>query len=64
MNAFIFSAGTFYGLRQRPEEGDLIIAADAGYLNCRAAGLTPHLLLGDFDSMDLRKRTFPLNVSR
>ena len=50
---FIFAAGTFFGLRERPAEGDLIIAADAGYRNCRAAGLTPHLLLGDFDSMDL-----------
>lgn len=49
---FIFAAGTFFGLRERPAEGDLIIAADAGYRNCSAAGLTPHLLLGDFDSMD------------
>ena len=61
MNAFIFSAGTFYGLRQRPEEGDLIIAADAGYLNCRAAGLTPHLLLGDFDSMDMPETDLPIH---
>lgn len=60
MNAFIFSAGTFYGLRQRPEEGDLIIAADAGYLNCRAAGFTPHLLLGDFDSMELPETDLPI----
>ena len=49
---FIFSAGTFYGLRQRPASGDLVIAADAGYRSCRAAGITPDLLLGDFDSMD------------
>lgn len=60
MNAFIFSAGTFYGLRQHPEEGDLIIAADAGYLNCRTAGLTPHLLLGDFDSMELPETDLPI----
>lgn len=49
---FIFAAGTFYGLRQRPEQGDLIIAADAGYRICRQEGIVPTLLLGDFDSMD------------
>lgn len=49
---FIFSAGTFYGLRERPVPGDLVIAADAGYRSCREAGITPDLLLGDFDSMD------------
>ena len=49
---FIFAAGTYYGLRQAPEKGDLVIAADAGYLACCQAGLTPDLLLGDFDSME------------
>lgn len=49
---FIFAAGTFYGLRERPVPGDLVIAADAGYRSCREAGITPDLLLGDFDSMD------------
>ena len=50
---FIFAAGTFYGLRERPAAGDLVIAADAGYLTCRKAGIVPDLLLGDFDSMDI-----------
>lgn len=49
---FIFAAGTFYGLRAHPAAGDLVIAADAGYHTCRAQGLVPDLLLGDFDSMD------------
>lgn len=50
---FIFAAGTFYGLRRRPEEPeDLVIAADAGYRTCRELGIVPDLLLGDFDSMD------------
>jgi len=48
---FIFAAGTYYGLRQRPDMGDLIIAADAGYRICLLEGITPDLLLGDFDSM-------------
>lgn len=49
---FIFAAGDFYGLRERPAPGDLVIAADAGYRACREAGIIPDLLLGDFDSMD------------
>jgi len=55
---FIFSAGTFFGLRERPEAGDLVIAADAGYLHCKQAKLVPDLLVGDFDSMD-PPRDFP-----
>lgn len=50
---FIFAAGTFYGLRQRPRQtGDLVIAADAGYRACLEEGIVPDLLLGDFDSME------------
>ena len=49
---FIFSAGTFYGMREAPQPGDLVIAADAGYRTCIKAGVTPDLLLGDFDSME------------
>ena len=50
--SFIFAAGTFYGLQERPAPGDFVIAADAGYRVCRQAGIVPDLLLGDFDSMD------------
>ena len=49
---FIFAAGTFYGLRERPAPGDLVIAADAGYRVCQQVGIVPDLLLGDFDSME------------
>ena len=54
----IFSAGTFFGLRQRPGPDDYVIAADAGYLACLVAGVTPDLLLGDFDSLE-RPKDFP-----
>ena len=49
---FIFAAGSFYGLREAPKAGNVIIAADAGFRLCRELGLTPDLLLGDFDSME------------
>lgn len=50
---FIFAAGTFFGLRERPADGDLVIAADAGYRVCEQQNIKPDLLLGDFDSMEL-----------
>ena len=31
---------------------DFVIAADAGYTKLKAAGITPHLIVGDFDSSD------------
>ena len=50
---FIYAAGSFYGLRERPQAGDLQIAADAGLVLCQHTGLRPDLVLGDFDSMDV-----------
>lgn len=49
---FVFAAGSFYGLRERPAPGDLVIAADGGYRICLREGVRPDLLLGDFDSME------------
>ena len=59
---FIFAAGSCYGLRERPREGDVVIAADGGYRICLDEGIRPDLVLGDFDSMD-EPRDFP-NVLR
>ena len=52
---FIYAAGTFHGLREPPRGGDLQIAADAGLLLCERLGVRPDVVLGDFDSMDVRQ---------
>lgn len=51
-DCLIFAAGTIYDIPRPPREGDYVIAADAGYTACRRLGVTPDLLLGDFDSME------------
>ncbi|MBQ7347348.1 MAG: thiamine diphosphokinase [Clostridia bacterium] len=53
MKAFIYTGGTIRkeNITERPQKGDLIIAADAGLLNAQKFGLTPDILLGDFDSL-------------
>ncbi len=51
--AFIYTGGTVYdaGVTERPEEGDLVIAADAGLLTARRFGVEPAIVLGDFDTL-------------
>lgn len=48
----IFGAGTFYGLPDMPSPDDLIIAADGGYAHALSCGLSPNLVIGDFDSLE------------
>ena len=37
----------------KPLGTDFIICADRGYRHCKALGLVPDVLLGDFDSLDI-----------
>ena len=47
----IFCAGDFDALAQPVEKDDCIIAADGGARHVRWLGLTPDIVLGDFDSL-------------
>lgn len=42
------------------ENADMILAADAGYLSVQKLGLTPTLLLGDYDSAPVPQSTVPV----
>ncbi len=55
MRAVILTGGDCFPDRlsadERPVRGDLVIAADAGLRVANALGVTPQILLGDFDSL-------------
>ena len=50
-NCIIFCAGDFVRLIEPVTADDLILAADGGLIHTNALGLTPHGILGDFDSL-------------
>ena len=61
---YLVGAGEFTPRGFAPTQGDMVIAADGGYTPLAALGITPHLLVGDFDSLARRPagvptRTFP-----
>ena len=53
MKVLIFSGGDFSSVPEHFDinEYDLIIACDGGFLSAKDAGLTPHIFVGDFDSV-------------
>lgn len=51
----IFGAGAYDGALPTYDESCFYIAADAGLAAMRSAGLTPDLLIGDFDSLGAEK---------
>ena len=55
MKAYIFTGGEIYHqyIEERPEEGDLVIAADAGYRNATLMGVHINVLIGDLDSLEM-----------
>lgn len=53
MKAFLYTGGEVYpeGISERPEPGDLVIAADSGWKTAELFGIKPTVLVGDFDSL-------------
>ena len=49
----IFGAGQAFSPRKRFSKDDLIIAADGGYATAINAGLSPDVVIGDFDSGEM-----------
>ena len=47
----IFCAAGFDGLAAPIENNDIVIAADGGLLHTQRLGITPDVILGDFDSL-------------
>ena len=61
---YLIGAGSFTLRELYPKDGDFVIAADDGYTALHAAGITPDLLVGDFDSLseipgDIPVKAFP-----
>lgn len=48
---FIVGGGNFCAELFKPQENDMIIAADAGYKALSEIGITPATVVGDFDSL-------------
>lgn len=55
MRTFIYTGGTVYDqyVEERPQKGDLVITADAGYLTAKRMGVIPAVAVGDFDTMEI-----------
>ena len=53
MTAWIYAGGPVCTDRiaDAPEPNDLTIAADSGWKTAQALGITPAVLVGDFDSL-------------
>ena len=51
MACVIFCAGEFDRLLCSLEKGDIVIAADGGLKHTQTLGITPDIILGDFDSL-------------
>jgi len=58
-NCYLVGAGAFSMRGLYPKAGDCVIAADDGYSALQAEGITPDLLVGDFDSLQMIPSDIP-----
>lgn len=51
--AFVYTGGEIFPqyITERPEEDDIVIAADSGYESAKGMGVKVDVLIGDFDSL-------------
>lgn len=51
--AFIYTGGEIFPqyITERPDQGDIVVAADSGYNSARQMGVSVDVLVGDFDSL-------------
>lgn len=49
---YILAAGSYYDDDIRPAEGDMVIAADAGFLQAKKLNISISLAIGDMDSLE------------
>ena len=57
MRAYIYTGGKIdpTNIAEHPDKDDLLIAADSGWNNATFLGVTPSVLMGDFDSLGNKK---------
>ena len=53
MKAYIYTGGSVIkeNITECPDASALVVSADAGYLLARELGVTPHVAVGDFDTL-------------
>ena len=49
---YIFGSVDVKSFNVKPDKTDFIIAADRGYLNVKKFNIIPHIIVGDFDSLN------------
>ncbi|MBE6547983.1 MAG: thiamine diphosphokinase [Ruminococcaceae bacterium] len=51
--AFVYTGGEIFAeyIQEKPQDGDIVIAADSGYNNAKNMGVKVNILIGDFDSL-------------
>ena len=66
MTAYILTGGNVWlkNLKTTPEKDDIVIAADSGYKNAKALGLTVDVLIGDMDSINKVPETGNMEIIR